>query len=739
MLPYQDTSLSPEARARDLAARLTLREKAGQLNQRLYGFSAYSRQGDGIALTDEFCREVERWGGLGLLYGLLRADPWSKKTAENGLPGPLAARACNLVQRYVIGHSRFGIPVLMTSECPHGHQALGGYLLPVNLAAGATFHPALLKDAMAVCGRQLRESGVHLALISMLDMARDPRWGRSEECYGEDPCLAAAFARAAVEGMQGQGVCAVAKHFCAQGETTGGVNASAARIGERELREIHLPAAEAAVRAGAQGIMAAYNEIDGVPCHANEALLRGVLRDEYGFRGIVMADGCALDRLNDLTGSPVASAALGLKAGVDVGLWDRVYDRLEEAVEAGLVPESLLDEAVERVLALKFRLGLFEHPFVEETEPVGYTASAYPQSLDMARESAVLLKNDGILPLRRIRSLAVIGPAADDLYRQLGDYTPPMEGREAVTILQGLREVLPGVRLEVDAGDDPARAAALAARCDAALLCLGGTSSRFGRVRFDTNGAALTADDMDCGEGVDSASLRLPGDQEALARAVRGACGRLATVVVAGRAYAMDVVAPACDALLYCFYPGPWGGRAIAEIVAGVTPPSGRLPVSVPRSPAQLPVYYNKKAGVSASYREKALAAPAFRFGDGMGYAEAVYSDVSVRVDGRAEDPRVTLSMRVGNPSDTPCHAVPQLYVADCEADVVRRVEELRAFDKLALAPGESRDVVLTLDRGALSVWNRAMRFECQPGRFRLTLRDGFRTIWNGTVSVGAT
>ena len=263
MLPYQNTALTPKERARDLVARMTLKEKVGQLNQRLYGFSSYTRKGDEIALTDEFRNEVERWGGLGLLYGLLRADPWSRKTMENGLPGSLAARACNLVQKYVIEHSRFGIPVLMSSECPHGHQALGGYLLPVNLAAGATFHPQLLKDAMAVCGKQLKESGVHLALISMLDMARDPRWGRSEECYGEDPYLAAQFARAAVEGMQGAGVPVVAKHFCAQGETTGGINASAARIGPRELREIHLPAAEAAVKAGAQGVMAAYNEIDG--------------------------------------------------------------------------------------------------------------------------------------------------------------------------------------------------------------------------------------------------------------------------------------------------------------------------------------------------------------------------------------------------------------------------------------------------------------------------------------------
>ena len=734
MLPYQDTSLSPEARARDLIARMTLREKAGQLGQRLYGFNCFTREGGHIALTEEFRQETARCEGLGFLYGLLRADPWSKKTVRNGLPGALAMRACNLVQEYVISHSRFGIPVLMSSECPHGHQALGGYLLPVNLAAGATFHPALLREAMAACGRELKADGVHLALISMLDMARDPRWGRSEECYGEDPHLAACFARAAVEGMSDAGVCAVAKHLCAQGETTGGINASAARIGPRELREIHLPAVEAAVRAGAQGVMAAYNEIDGVPCHANDALLRGILRGEYGFRGIVMADGCALDRLNDLTGDPVASAALALRAGVDVGLWDDVYTHLEEAVERGLIGENLLDEAVLRVLTLKFRIGLFEHPFVEESEPAAHTAAAQPQSLRMARESAVLLKNSGLLPFDDVRTLAVIGPAADDLYRMLGDYTPPMDGCESVTVLQGLQAVLPGVSLRVDTGEDPDRAARLAGECDAVLLCLGGTSSRFGHVRFDTNGAALSADDMDCGEGVDSASLRLPGDQEALALAVRKASPRVAAIIIAGRAYAMDVITAACDALLYCFYPGPWGGQAIAEILAGLTPPSGRLPISIPNDPAQLPVYYNKKAGAGVSYREKALVAPAFRFGDGMGYAEAVYD--GIKVDVSADEPRVTLRMRAANPSSIACHAVPMLYVHDCEADVVRRVEELKAFDKVRLEPGETRLIELTLDRKALSVWNRAMAFEFQPGRFRLTLRDGYRTIWEETVDV---
>ncbi|MDD3867859.1 MAG: glycoside hydrolase family 3 N-terminal domain-containing protein, partial [Eubacteriales bacterium] len=294
MNPYQDVSLSSAERARDLLGRLTLREKVGQLNQRLYGFQSIQRDGDALSVNEETLAEIRHFGGLGTLYGLYRADPWSGRTQDNGITPELAAKAYNLVQRTVLEQSRFGIPALLSEECPHGHQALGGYLLPVNLAMGATFDPQLVEQAFAVCGRQLKSMGTDFALMSVLDMLRDPRWGRSEECYSEDPYLASCLAAAAVRGCRSAGVEVVAKHLCAQGETTGGVNASAARIGPRELREIHLPAVEAAVAAGARGFMAAYNEIDGVPCHANTWLLRDYLRDELGFAGLVMADGGAI-------------------------------------------------------------------------------------------------------------------------------------------------------------------------------------------------------------------------------------------------------------------------------------------------------------------------------------------------------------------------------------------------------------------------------------------------------------
>ena len=264
MEKYQDAALSPRERAEDLLEKMTLKEKVGQLNQRLYGFRIYERDGENVTFTEEFREEVEKMGGLGVLYGFYRADPWADKDENTGITTGLSGKAYNALQKYVLDHSRLGIPVMMSSECPHGHQALGGGLLPVNLAAGATFDPEALKEGYEACGRQLKSGHVELALMSALDVLRDPRWGRSEECYSEDPYLSSRMAAAAVTGMQSEGVSCVAKHFCGQGETTGGVNASAARIGEQELREIHFPAMQACCDAGVDGVMAAYNEIDGV-------------------------------------------------------------------------------------------------------------------------------------------------------------------------------------------------------------------------------------------------------------------------------------------------------------------------------------------------------------------------------------------------------------------------------------------------------------------------------------------
>jgi beta-glucosidase len=750
MQPYQDKTLSPVARARDLCSRLTLGEKVGQLNQRLYGFNSYIINGDELVPSEEFIQEVRRFGGLGTLYGLYRADPWSKRNFETGLVGKLAIKAYNLLQSYVIRNSRFQIPMLVSSECPHGHQALYGYLLPVNLAAAATFQPDLLQKAGEVCGRQLRELGVNLALVSMLDILRDPRWGRSEECYGEDPFLASQFAKAIIQGIQSQGVAVVAKHFCAQGETTGGINASAARIGPRELREIHLPAAKAACEAGVIVIMAAYNEIDGIPCHMNGTLLNGILRNEYGFEGAIMADGCAIDRLDMLTGDNVLSGALAIKAGIDQSLWDTAFSRLEMAVEKGYIQEEAIDQAVIRVLTLKFKQGLFEHPYLpEETELASFDYATYPQSFQIAKESIVLLKNDGVLPLplKADKTIALIGPAADDVYRQLGDYSPPVRKADCYTLLDGVRAVagqdFKNVKIFYDDGSDLQSAAALASHCDVTILALGGSSSRFQGAGFDINGAAVASGGhMDCGEGMDSALLTLPDKQHELFARVRSTSKKVITILIAGRPYAVADIARDTDALLISFYPGPWGGLAIAQAVFGLFSLCGRLPVSFPVHAGQIPVYYNQKAGLTPlNYCDQAcLNKPVFSFGDGFGYSKITYSGIilnplfvpadTLPVD---ETPLLALSMLATNSGEYDESAVPLLFVTDLEADVVRRVIELKAFHKIMVPAGESKNITLILHACDLAVWNQNMRLELQRGAFLFRLCDGGKQVWQDT------
>lgn len=743
-MKYNNNELSPKERALDLLSHMTVREKVGQLNQKLYGFACYERSGQDITLSKEFQSEVEKWCGIGLLYGFYRADPWSGRTDENGITNEMVPLAYNTVQKYVISHSRFGIPVLMSSECPHGHQALNGYLLPTALAMGASFQPDLVKSAFSVCAKQLRTMGVDLALVSVLDVLRDPRWGRSEESFGEDPFLCSQMAQAAVRAFQDEGVTMVAKHFCAQGEGTGGVNASAARIGERELREIHLPPAAACCRAGVGGIMAAYNEIDGLPCHANPHLLKDILRDELHFSGIVMADGTAVDRLNILTGNSEASGALALKSGVDVSLWDDGFSQLETALEKGLISMEELNASVLRVLELKFSRGLFEKPYLEEKVDLDrFQYNHYNESLELARRSPVLLKNSNrILPLdrNRIHSIAVIGPNANDVYRQSGDYTPPI--KDGITVLQGIRSeagknIL--IRCAQGCGEEAVEAAS---QSDVTVLVLGGSSSRFEGAEFDVNGAAAHAErlPMDCGEGVDSASLSLNAEQLALAKAVFDLNKPVVTILIAGRPYAISEISERTDALIYAFYPGPMGGSALADILFGKTSPSGRLPVSIPRSAGQLPVYYNYKNSYDAMQYHDEKNMPLYPFGFGLSYTEFSFdgfllSDSSVTMDKLKKD-GVTVNFEIQNKGKYDGFAVPMLYLHDVQASTVRRVRELKAFQKIFVKAGERQRASLRFSYEDFAIWDSQMKFRVEPGEFQLELRESDTVVWKSSLMV---
>ncbi|MEV0522819.1 glycoside hydrolase family 3 N-terminal domain-containing protein [Streptomyces sp. NPDC050439] len=741
---YRQADAPVADRVRDLLSRMTLTEKVGQVNQRMYGWDAYERTADprdGHRLTDAFRAEVAAFDGMGALYGLQRADPWSGVTLADGITAADAARVADSVQRHVMSSTRLGIPVLLVEEVPHGHQALDGTVLPVNLAVGATWDPELYEAAAAGAAAELRARGGHVALVSALDLVRDPRWGRAEECFGEDPYLAARFTEALVRGMQGGGTsyapdraAVVLKHFAGQGATVGGRNSAATELGPRELHEIHLVAARAGARAGAAGVMAAYNEFDGLPCAANRALLTGLLRERWGFTGLVMADGCALDRLVRLAGDPVAAGALALDAGTDLSLWDGCFPRLAEAVERGLVSEDALDAAVARVLTLKFRLGLFERPYIGEQ--TGENAHAMEElSERLARESVVLLGHDGAtLPLATPPRIAVIGPNADALPQQLGDYTAPQRPGTGLTVLDGIRAVAPqgvdvtyarGCELVGDDRAGIAEAVALAASADTAVLVLGGSSAREADTRFDSNGAAVVASGapvgMICGEGVDLADLSLPGGQSALLDAVAATGTPVVVVLVQGRPHAVPELSGQARAVLCAWYPGPWGGRAVADVLFGRAEPVGRLPVSVPRSAAQLPVFYNAKDHGYRGYVDQPATA-LHAFGHGLSYTTVEYGEPRLsRTRAPVTDPALTCTVAVTNTGARPVRETVQLYVRRLSGSCSwPRVRELRGFARVDLAPGERAEVAFVVEADTLASLDRALESVVEPGELLL-------------------
>jgi beta-glucosidase len=713
---FHDPTVPLDRRVDDLLSRMTLREKAGQLNQRLWGWRMWRRDGAGFVLAPELDDEIERWGGLGAVYGLLRADAWSGRDWANGADPARAADVVAAVQERVVAGSRFGIPALVTEEAGHGVQALGSRLLPVNVGVGATWRPRLLEEAAAHTAAEARALGVHLALASCLDMLRDPRWGRAEETFGEDPVLAAAFTRALVRGFAAvPGIGVVLKHFAAQGAAVGGRNQSGAPIGARELAEIHLPAARAGIEEGAVGVMAAYNEVDGVPCVAHHGLLTGVLRDEWGFDGIVMSDMFAVDRLLRSAPSGAHAAALALAAGLDMSMSDESFADIERGVADGLIPVEHVDRAARRVLALKIRLGLLDPP---APAPV---FSHAPGEHDLVAAGPVLLTNrGGLLPLAPTTRLAVVGPNGDDVPALLGDYVPPLPDRAGVSVLAGLRRTFGEVTFEPGCGlAEPVvggleRAAAAARAADVVVLALGSTGERAYDDDFAANGAAeLTGRRARAttGEGYDVAEVELPAAQRALVDAVAATGTPAVAVVVSGRPLGIARLAEACDAVLYAWYPGPGGGAAVADVLAGHREPLGRLPVSLPATSGTLPVAYDERLESALRYVD-AEARPVFGFGAGLGYASFALGAAAV---GGAY-PDLVVSAPLANTSGCAGSTVVQLYGRARVPGLVPRRAALLGFAEAALAAGASATVAVPLlrdavpalgdpDRGELDLW----------------------------------
>lgn len=663
-----------------LLSQMTLEEKCGQLTCPI-GFNLYGKDGDSLWLTDDFIGMMDTMP-LGSCWAVLRADPWARKTVETGLHPKESARMLNMMQRHAIENTRLGIPLLFCEETPHGHMAVGTTVFPTGIGQASTWDPDLLERMGEVMGREIRLQGAHVGYGPVLDIARDPRWSRVEETFGEDPYLSGVLGTAVVKGMQ-QHVVATLKHLAAYGVPQGGHNAATADVGPNRLKHDYLPSFEMAVKEGKAGsVMTSYNTIDGVPCTANAWLLQEVLRNTWNFKGVVFSDLNAVNALyatHHVAADPAEAAALALKAGVDIDLGGYNYGGfLKEALQRGLVTETDIDRAVRHVLQLKFDLGLFDDPYVDEAlaeTEVGTVESAQ-LAKQVALESAVLLKNNGILPFGdQIKKVAVIGQNADKMYNQLGDYTAPQDPERIVTMLEGIREK---GRVEVTENLSTA---------DAVVLVVGGSSARDFKTSYEETGAAIVDDhvsDMDCGEGYDRSTLKLWGGQEELMQRVYALGKPVVTVYICGRPMDMNMANEQSDALLLMWYPGMEGGSALADILWGDYNPSGKLPISIPRSVGQIPVYYSQS--VTGDYVEES-AKPLFPFGYGLSYTQFEYSEMEIKDD--------EVSVTVTNVGAYDGDEVVQLYYSDKVSPLALSSKSLVGFQRIHLKSGESKRVSL--------------------------------------------
>ncbi len=748
LAPYLDRDLPLDARVADLLARMTLEEKVAQLG------SAWSFQLIGRAVRldpDQADRLLQH--GIGHI---------TRVAGASNLDAIEVARAGNAIQRYLVEETRLGIPALLHEEALHGLLARDAPSFQQSIGAAATWDPELVLAMAQTVRRRMLATGARLALAPVLDITRDPRWGRVEETYGEDPYLATVMGVAYIRGLQGDAdegrglidsVVATGKHMVGHGLAEGGLNQAPVHIGPRELRDEQLLPFEAAVRvAGLAAMMPAYCDVDGLPCHVSSELFTEILRDEWGFDGLVVSDYTALSMLmteHRLAADLGPVAAMALRAGVDAE-WPSTAafgEPLRLAVESGDLDESVVDAAVARTLRLKFRLGLFERPLVDLPQPADLAALAVEErdvAGRLARRSLALVENDGVLPLGPdLARIAVIGPAADSPRELLGDYhhllhietlremrsrdnplgfpldaeiqpIDELAGRE--TILDAIRarfasaDVVHAFGTGLRDGTDAEIAEAVDAARDAevAILCLGERSG-------------LT-DDATTGEFRDRSTLGLLGRQQQLLEAVVATGTPVVLVVVSGRPLALPWAAEHCAAVLLAWVPGEAGPAAIAEVLAGDHDAAGRLPISIPRHVGQIPVSYrHHPTGGRSNWKGDYVdgpTAPLWAFGTGRSYTTMAIDRLRLdRTTLATDGDQVTIRVEVTNTGMRAGEEVVQLYVRDEEATVARPVRELLGFSRVELAPGECRTVVFRLSTEQFAHIDARYRRVVEPGR----------------------
>ena len=709
-LPYQDPSLAVEKRVADLLGRMTTQEKARQLDM-YFGCES-------VILTNQLVNKTHS-----------RPDAvFNSQLAEQNL-GTLGigsihdlyprARLYNQIQAWIMKSNRLGIPALFIEEGLHGYMDFDETVFPQSINLATTWNPKLARRTGAAVAAQAHANGVDMILGPVLDVARDPRWGRVEEDFGEDPYLTGQLGLAYVEGMQGNSlntdhtVIAEPKHFAGHGSPEGGLNMSPVHAGEREVRSVMLKSFEPAVREGrAMGIMAAYHDIDGVPCTSDPWLLNKILRDEWGFQGFVLSDLGAIRRLYDthhVVDSPADAVLLALNSGVDMQFYDFDHETFQNAIivgiKNGLVTEAILDQAAARILRTKFMLGLFDHPFVDEKlDPTVRHCQAHADlALESARQSMCLLKNENhLLPLgKNLGHIAVIGPNAN--IARIGDYTEGAHESSQFGMLEQIKQLVStNTEVSFSDGDDIQKAVALAKKADVVILGLG----EWLKIS---------------GEGFDRSDLNLPGRQEELLEAIAGTGKPVVLVLQNGRPLTVTWAAKHVPAILEAWYPGEFGGRAIAETLFGDNNPAGRLPITFPRSVGQLPDFYNHFPSKKDSYVE-GDSSPLFEFGYGLSYTSFKYEDLNIVTPSTNCHDDVLISCKITNIGNREGDEVAQLYVRQKTASVVTPIKALKGFLRIHLKPEESKTVTLHLKQSDLAVWNANQEWQVEPGEYAVTV-----------------
>ncbi len=739
---YKDARAPIPARIADLIARMTLAEKIAQLRGVWAGkgMMLTGLDFDPAKASDNFPDGIGALGRPSDKRGIPGIGQASGGSADKWRTPRQTVAFINALQRWALEGTRLGIPVLVHEEALHGYMATQATMFPQALALSGTFDTDLMRRVQTTIAGEVRARGVHYVLSPVVDIARDPRWGRIEETYGEDPYLVSEMAVAAVEGLQGPGkperlppghVYATLKHFTGHGQPDSGTNAGPSEASERELRESFFPPFRAAIERTAIGaVMPSYNEIDGVPNHSSVWLLGKVLRGEWGFGGIVSSDYNGVDQLVSLhhvAADDAEAARLALTAGVDSELPDgQCYATLAEQVAAGTVDPALIDRACARVLTLKMRAGLFENPYgdADKTEAITGNAAARALALEAARKTPCLLTNrNGTLPLHpaKMGRLAVIGPNA--AIARLGGYSSVP--KQTVTLIEGLRQVAPQADIVTAQGvfittsDDRsvndvelfprernlaliAEAVEIAKTADTIILAIGDTeqTSREGFARNHLG----DRDDLD-----------IVGEQNDLVDALAALGKPLVACAINGRPPSWPNVVAKADAILECWYPGQEGGTAMAEALLGRINPGAKLPVSVVRGAGQIPLFYNHKPSARRGYLFEDTA-PLFPFGHGLSYTTFEISAPRLSATRVAANRPVEIEATVTNTGSRAGDEVVQLYITRTAVPVTRPVLELKGFQRVTLAPGESRTVRFTLTPAQLAYWDRQMKEVNGPG-----------------------